>query len=78
VRVRESTWGFPADVAGHPTYVAVLNEDASALTGVGNDFQIRHTEVDKIPLESTTQVDYFFGRLFNMIWLFLTALTEDA
>lgn len=66
-----------AAVANDPTYADVLDQDARSLTTLGNTFQIRHSEVGQIDLEASTQVDYFFGRLFNMIWLLLTALDDD-
>jgi hypothetical protein len=65
------------DAAVHPAYREVLDGDARTLTSVGNEFQIRHTEVGKVALEGSMQVDYFFGRLFNLVWLFLTNITAD-
>lgn len=67
-----------AEVADHPQYRQALNDDGLAMTKTGNDFQIRHTETDKIPLESSSQVDYFFGRLFNLVWLFLSTFATDG
>jgi hypothetical protein len=32
---------------------------------------IRHTEVGKIPITSSSQVDYLFNRLFGLIYIFL-------
>lgn len=52
-------------------YRAALDTDAKELTPVGNQFHIRHSEVDKTPLESSTQVDYLFHRMFAMIRLLL-------
>lgn len=66
-----------AGVADHPQYREALNDDGLAMTKIGNDFQIRHTETDKIPLESSSQVDYLFGRLFNLVWLFLSTFEAD-
>jgi hypothetical protein len=63
-----------AEVAQHPRYRRELNDDGLATTAIGNHFQIRHTETDRIPIESSSQVDYFFGRLFNLIWLFIPAI----
>lgn len=41
------------------------------MTGIENAFVIRHTEADKTPIDSKEQVDYFFHRMFAMIWLIL-------
>lgn len=64
-------------VAQDPEYRRILGLDAVALKEIGNDFQIRHTETDRIALESSSQVDYLFGRMFNLIWLLLTALSQE-
>ena len=55
------------EVAVAPEYRGVVDADARALTAIGNDFQIRHTETGKVALQDSRQVDYFFGRLFNLI-----------
>lgn len=66
------------EVAEDSAYADVLDKDARSLTNIGNEFQIRHSEVGQVDLEASSQIDYFFGRLFNMIWLLLTALDEDV
>ncbi|MGD0080768.1 MAG: hypothetical protein ABSB80_09000 [Methanoregula sp.] len=48
-----------------------LDSEARALTEIGNQFMIRHTETDKIPITSSDQIDYFFHRLFSLIYLIL-------
>jgi hypothetical protein len=48
-----------------------LNKEASELTEIGNQFRIRHHEIDKIPIESSDQVDYLFYRMFSLIYLIL-------
>jgi len=49
----------------------VLENEARALTDIGNDFMIRHTETTREPLASSDQVDYLFHRLFALIRLVL-------
>ena len=51
----------------------VLEEDARALTEIGNTFRIRHSETSQEALRSPEQVDYLFGRLFAFIRLVLKA-----
>ena len=41
-----------------------LDQESRWLTGIGNDFQIRHWEVGKTPLTRELDVDYLFYRLF--------------
>lgn len=52
---------------------SVLEADATALTAIGNDFTIRHTEVGKSEIDNTEHVDYLFHRMFAMIRLLLRA-----
>ncbi|WP_292368916.1 AbiJ-NTD4 domain-containing protein [Methanoregula sp. UBA64] len=48
-----------------------LDTDAHELTEIGNQFRIRHHEIDKISIVSDYQVDYLFFRMFNIIYLIL-------
>ena len=57
--------------ASEPKFRELLEEEAKALTKVGNQFQIRHTETDKTPLVHSEHVDYLFHRLFSLIRLLL-------
>ena len=52
----------------------VLETEARELTRIGNEFQIRHSEVNKTPIHCSAHVDYLFHRLFAMIQLLLGAL----
>jgi len=47
------------------------NEEAIALTAIGNDFAIRHTETNKIILSESEFLDYLFHRLFALIQMLL-------
>ena len=57
---------------------AILEADARALTNAGNALTIRHSEVDKVLLEREDQVDYLFGRLFNLLWLLIPLVAERS
>jgi len=48
-----------------------LDTEARALTKIGNEFQIRHTEVGKTPVNDPDHVDYLFSRLFSLIFMLL-------
>lgn len=52
-------------------FMGLLESEARSLTDVGNNFMIRHSERDKIPLANGEQVDYFFHRMFSLIRLLL-------
>jgi hypothetical protein len=55
--------------ARSPALLAAISADALALTSIGNEYAIRHSEVDTVPIEDPEHVDYLFGRLFNLIYL---------
>jgi hypothetical protein len=48
-----------------------INQEAVALTNIGNDFMIRHSETNKIKIEQSEHVDYLFQRLFALIWMII-------
>lgn len=48
-----------------------LETEASALTKIGNEFMIRHSETDKHPIVLSEHVDYLFHRMFALIYLIL-------
>jgi hypothetical protein len=60
-------------VSIEPTLRHVVEDEANALTGIGNNFMIRHTEVGKVAVATSRDVDYFFQRLFSLIHLLLRA-----
>lgn len=51
----------------------VLEQDALDITSIGNQFQIRHTEVGKEPIERDEDVDYLFHRTFALMRFLLKA-----
>ncbi|MGH7146516.1 MAG: AbiJ-NTD4 domain-containing protein [Nitrospiraceae bacterium] len=57
--------------ASEPKFREVLEDEAIELTAIGNDFQIRHTEIYKTPIEQSEHVDFLFHRLFAMTRLVL-------
>ena len=48
-----------------------VNQEAIALTNIGNDFGIRHTETNKIIISEPEFLDYLFHRLFTLIQMLL-------
>ena len=61
------------DAAGsaYPKFRERLETDAKELTSIGNNHQIRHTEVSQEKVEKSEHIDYLFHRLFSMIQLIL-------
>ena len=60
-----------SDPAASPKLRAALEEDAKALTKLGNELLIRHHEVTREPVREPEQLDYLFGRLFSLVHLML-------
>jgi hypothetical protein len=63
--------------ADERTLRAILEEDGIGMTGAGNNLTIRHSEVGKAPIDREDQVDYLFGRLFNLVWLLLPLVAAE-
>lgn len=61
-----------------PAFVKEVESEAVVLTKIGNEFQIRHHEVGKTPLESVAQIRYLFQRLYSLIDLLLPHLGERS
>ena len=62
------------EVAPETNFRERLNAEANELNSIGNNFMIRHTEMNKTPIHNTEQIDYLFHRLFSLIWLILKKL----
>lgn len=60
-------------VSTEPTFRERLETEAAQLTEIGNKFMIRHSEIDKIPVADSAQVDYLFHRMFAFIRIVLKA-----
>ena len=52
----------------------LINDEAKALTNIGNTFQIRHFETNKIEITDNKHIDYLFYRMISLIHLFLSEL----
>ncbi|QBQ96912.1 AbiJ-NTD4 domain-containing protein [Paraburkholderia pallida] len=60
-------------VSSEPVFRDRLEQEAIQLTEIGNNFMIRHTETDKVPIVESSQIDYLFHRMFALIRLLLKA-----
>jgi hypothetical protein len=59
--------------AGQPEVRTLLESEAKEVTRIGNDFQIRHTEVGKAAIVRDEDLDYLFHRGFALIRFVLRA-----
>ena len=57
--------------ATEPQLRSVVEAEAKALTDIGNNFMIRHTETNPTAIQNDAHVDYLFHRLFSLIWMVL-------
>jgi hypothetical protein len=57
--------------AGETNFRQLLESEAVEVTEIGNKFMIRHTEVGKVPITSSNDVDFLFHKLFALIRLVL-------
>ncbi len=57
--------------AAEPNFRALVETEAVALTSVGNNFLIRHSETNRTQIGDDAHVDYLFHRLFSLIAMLL-------
>jgi hypothetical protein len=75
---KQSAITLVKNVAGQTSnFDQLLNDEFTALTKIGNDFQIRHFEANKIQIKSMKQVDYLFYRMIALIDLCLNTLNQQ-
>jgi hypothetical protein len=59
---------------GNTEFEKLINEECTTLTKIGNDYQIRHFETDRIEITDNKHIDYLFYRIVSIIHLFLSEL----
>ncbi len=50
---------------------SAITKEFRAMTAIGNDLRIRHSEIGKEPVGDNGEKDYLFMRLFALVWLML-------
>jgi hypothetical protein len=50
-----------------PRFRELISEEAQRLTRIGNEFRVRHSEIDKEIVNNAAQFDYLFARMFGFI-----------
>lgn len=68
--------GMLLDGAAAGGFRAMLEDEAIALTDIGNSFHIRHFETNREEIGRSAHVDYLFHRLFALIHLLLYSRTD--
>ncbi len=69
---KDSTKKILDFAATEPKFRGLIESEAKELTRIGNDFRIRHSEVDKIDINESNHVDYLFYRMFSLINILLS------
>lgn len=52
----------------------VLDDEFRALTKLGNEYQIRHFEKDKLQIHSSKKIDYLFYRMISLVNLCISSI----
>lgn len=60
--------------SGNKLFMENINKEFKALTNIGNEFQIRHFERNKIQITSNLHIDYLFYRISSLIHLCVETL----
>ena len=63
--------------SGNNDIKEVINTEASTLSKIGNNFQIRHFENGKVEITDNKQIDYLFYRMVSLMHLFLSSLEQE-
>jgi hypothetical protein len=61
---------------GSEDFFKLLKAEVKSLTDIGNNFQIRHFETDKIPLTDIRHITYLFFRMYVLLKLMLEAMEQ--
>ena len=57
--------------ANAKVFRSAITDEFKAMTRIGNELRIRHSEVGQEPAGDNGEKDYLFMRLFSLIWLIL-------
>ena len=64
--------------SANPAFKKMYEYEFYELTELGNDFRIRHHEVNKVNITDNRQYDYFFKRCLSLISLAVSYLKEKS
>ncbi|MEF2691908.1 MAG: hypothetical protein U0O02_04250 [Eubacteriales bacterium] len=64
-----STQVFQKAASTTPQFESVLTDEAHYLTKIGNEYQIRHFETNKIQIMDPKHIDYLYYRMLSLISL---------
>jgi AbiJ-like protein len=75
---RASTKALLDRISNEPAFRELIEAEARELTEIGNRFMIRHTEVGKAPIVTSSHIDYLFVRMFSLALLALKSSGRAA
>jgi hypothetical protein len=65
-------------ISPEPNFRRMIEDEATELTSIGNNFMIRHTEINKPPIETSIQVDFLFFRMFAFLNMIFTSMGHNV
>lgn len=66
---KSSNQVFQKAASATPQFASVLTDESQCLTKIGNTYQIRHFETDKIQITDPKLIDYLYYRMLSLISL---------
>lgn len=63
------------DAADTPEFRSILEDEAKYLTGIGNQYFIRHTEMNQVKINESNHIEYLYHRMFSLIYLLMKNFT---
>lgn len=68
---RTSTKQLLDDAATTPEFRNILEVEAKYLTDIGNEYFIRHAEMNQIKIQESDHIEYLYHRMFSLIHLLM-------
>ncbi|EKN5109519.1 stationary phase or STEss regulating sigma factor [Yersinia enterocolitica] len=64
------------DAAATPEFRNILEVEAKYLTVIGNEYFIRHAEMNQVKIQESDHIEYLYHRMFSLIHLLMKTFTH--
>ncbi|CAI1707342.1 MULTISPECIES: stationary phase or STEss regulating sigma factor [Serratia] len=64
------------DAAATPEFRNILEVEAKYLTDIGNEYFIRHAEMNQVKIQESDHIEYLYHRMFSLIHLLMKTFTH--
>ena len=61
---------------GTPEFRSILEVEAKYLTNIGNQYFIRHAEMNQVKIQESDHIEYIYHRMFSLIYLLMKTFTH--